>query len=232
MEGDRMNKYVMMLVTLLIVMQGCVSIESKHKTVEVKEVEQELHQAVQANDIARVKGMLKTASLDEPNQDGDTPLLVAVKNNHIEISQLLIDAGANINYQNHQQDSPYLYAGAEGRTEILRYMLQHATPDEQVFNRYGGNALIPAAEKGHLNNVRLLLEESNTDIDHQNNFGYTALIEAIALTDGSKRYQDIVRVLLVQGANQQLKDNNNKTALDYAKERNYSEMIALLQYYQ
>ena len=28
-------------------------------------------------------------------------------------------------------------------------MLKHATPDLNKHNRYGGNALIPAAEKGH-----------------------------------------------------------------------------------
>lgn len=73
------------------------------------------------------------------------------------------------------------------------------------------------AEKGHLENVKLLLEKSKSDVNHQNNFGYTVLIEAVALTDGSKIYQDLIRVLLENGANPNLKDNYGKTALDYAQ---------------
>lgn len=73
--------------------------------------------------------------------------MIAVHNNQIELAKKLIDAGANVNIQDKIADSPYLYAGAEGRTEILAYMLSHSEPDQSIVNRFGGNALIPAAEK-------------------------------------------------------------------------------------
>ena len=117
----------------------------------------------------------------------------------------------------------------EGKTEILKYIIEHAEPNQQIVNRYGGNALIPAAEKGHLNNVKLLLEDGKIDIDHQNNFGYTALIEAVALTDGSEVYQQIVQELVSYNANKELRDNSGKTALDYAKEKDYTAMIKLVE---
>lgn len=93
----------------------------------------------------------------------------------------------------------------------------------------GGNALIPAAEKGHLENVRLLLADGNVDINHQNNYGYTALIEAVALRDGSKIYQDIVKELLAYDADKKLRDNYGKSAEDYAKELGYQAMLDELQ---
>ncbi|MEG0439253.1 MAG: ankyrin repeat domain-containing protein, partial [Solibacillus sp.] len=71
--------------------------------------------------------------------------------------------------------------------------------------------------------------DGKMDMDHQNNFGYTALIEAVALTDGSKVYQQIVQELLAYNANKELRDNNGMTALDYAKERGYTEMIEQLE---
>jgi len=108
-------------------------------------------------------------------------------------------------------------------------MIEHAEPNQNIVNRYGGNALIPAAEKGHLNNVKLLLLDGKADIDHQNNFGYTALIEAVALTDGSVLYQQIVQELLAHNANKELRDNSGKTALDYAKEKGYTKMIEMLE---
>lgn len=192
-----------------------------------------LLKAVSENDEGLVRSILADSDypIDEMNDKGETALLIAVHNNSIEISKMLIDHKADINKQDKISDSPYLYAGAQGRTEILKYMLEHSSPDESVFNRFGGNALIPAAEKGHLENVKLLLEKSKSDIDHQNNFGYTALIEAVALTNGSETYQDIIRVLLENGANPHLKDNSGKTALDYAQELNYVEMENILQEY-
>ena len=51
--------------------------------------------------------------------------------------------------QNSRLDSPYLLAGAEGRLEILRLTLLHGA-DLKSTNRYGGTALIPACERGHV----------------------------------------------------------------------------------
>lgn len=156
------------------------------------------------------------ATVNEINNKKETPLLIATHENDIEIAKLLIDAHADINQQDAIQDSAYLYVGAQVKTEILRYMMEHAKPNQQVRNRFCGNALIPAAEKGQL------------DIDHQNDYGYTALIEAVALTDGSKVYQEIVQELVDVGANQNLRDRYGKTALDYAKEQGYRKMIEIL----
>lgn len=168
------------------------------------------------------------SDINERNAQGESPLLIATHENNVALAQLLIDNGADVNLQDHIQDSPYLYAAAQGKTEILRCILQHSKPNQKVYNRFGGNALIPAAEKGHLENVKMLLEDGQVDIDHQNNYGYTALIEAVALRDGSAHYQEIVKTLLQYKANTELRDNNNLTALDYAKQLGYSGMINLL----
>ena len=187
--------------------------------------------AVEQNDSKQVKEILTDPNyeIDESNQQQETPLLIATHNNYIDIAKALIDHGADVNQQDAISDSPYLYAGAQGKTEILRYMLAHSQPDQSKVNRFGGNALIPAAEKGHLDNVRLLLADGSADIDHQNNYGYTALIEAVALRDGSPLYQEIVAELLKYGADTTLRDNSGRTAADYARELGYSEMLALLE---
>ena len=189
-----------------------------------------LIQAVSEGNFDQTKEILNSPvySIDEVNEKSETPLLIAVYQNQIPIAKLLIDAGANINQQDVIQDSPYLYAGAQGRTEILAYMLTHATPDQSVYNRFGGNAMIPAAEKGHLDNVKLLLADKRVAIDHQNKFGYTALIEAVGLRDGSQIYQEIVAELLRNGANSSLRDNSGRTALDYANQLGYGNIAQML----
>lgn len=75
----------------------------------------------------------------------------------------------------------------------------------------------------------LLLEAGSTEINHQNNFGYTALIEAVALTDGSQIYLEIVQELLKYQADKTLRDHAGKTAEDYAKELGYNHILAELQ---
>lgn len=190
-----------------------------------------LIQAVENNDIEKVRGILQDTSypIDETNDKKETPLLIATHENYIEVAKLLIEAGADINQQDSIQDSAYLYAGAQGKTEILVYMIEHAEPNQQIVNRFGGNALIPAAEKGHLNNVKLLLKDGKVAINHQNNFGYTALIEAVALRDGSEVYQQIVQELLIYNADKELRDESGMTALDYAKEKGYTNLIKMLE---
>lgn len=209
--------------------------ETSTQKEETKEMEVfeagSLIQAVMNNDIEFTKRILedKTYNINEVNQQNESALLIATHNNFVEIAKVLIDHGADVNQQDNIQDSPYLYAGAQGKTEILAYMLKNSQPNQQIYNRFGGNTIIPAAEKGHLDTVKLLLEDGTVDINHQNNYGYTALIEAIALTDGSKVYQDIVAELLKYGADKNLKDNYGKTATDYARELGYGNILKMLE---
>jgi len=222
-----MNRFIGLVASILLLLTGC----SQEGEKNVKKYSGELIQAVENNDIEKVQEILKDTlyPINEMNNEKETPLLIATHDNNIEVAKLLIKAGADINQQDSIQDSAYLYAGAQGKTEILKYMIEHAEPNQNIVNRYGGNSLIPAAEKGHLNNVKLLLEDGKIDIDHQNNFGYTALIEAVALTDGSEVYQQIVQELVIYNANKELRDNSGKTALDYAKENGYTTMIKILE---
>jgi ankyrin repeat protein len=98
--------------------------------------------------------------------------LVAVHENHIAIAETLIRSGADVNARDDIDDSPYYFAGAEGRLEILR-MTVAAGADLNSVNRYGGTALIPAAHHGHVETVKYLLS-TDIDIDHINYPGWTA----------------------------------------------------------
>lgn len=207
------------------------SIMQSQEAGSMDEGSESLIEAVSSNNFASVTAILanKPDSINELNNKGETPLLIAVHENNLEIAKKLIDAGADVNKQDSIQDSPYLFAGAEGRTEILAYMLAHSEPNQAITNRFGGNALIPAAEKGHLENVKLLLADGHAKINHQNNYGYTALIEAIALRDGSQVYQDIVAELLKYGADPNIVDHYGKSAKDYANELGYGNISKMLQ---
>ena len=100
-------------------------------------------------------------------------------------------------------------------------------PDLTSTNRYGGTALIPACERGHVENARTLIE-AGVNVDHINKLGWTALLEAIILSDGGARHVEIVKLLVEAGADVNLADGEGVTPLAHARQRGYSEIAAIL----
>lgn len=165
--------------------------------------------------------------LEVRNAQQQTPLMAAVYQGHTDLALLLIQAGADVNAQDAIANSPFLYAGAEGMLAIVREALNHGA-DFTVLNRYGGTALIPAAEKGHLDVVKLLAHTPNYPINHINRLGWTALMEAVILGDGSPTQIEIVRTLLEAGADASIPDKNGISALHHAEARGFADMASLL----
>jgi ankyrin repeat protein len=139
----------------------------------------------------------------------------------------LVDAGADVDIRDNRLDNVFLYAGAEGLLDILR-IANEAGADPALNNRFGGIALIPASERGHVEVVRYLLAESDVDVDHVNRLGWTALLEAIILSDGGPAHQEIVGMLLEAGADPDLADAEGVAPLAHARSRGYDAIAALL----
>lgn len=178
-----------------------------------------LHDAVTTGDIAAVRHTVGRADIEARDRQGRTALLLATHANHVEIARLLIEAGADVNAKDGSKDTPFLYAGAEGRDEILKLILATGRAKLNDTNRYGGIALIPAAHHGHPTTVRILLD-AGLDIDYINNLGWTALLEAVILGDGGPIYQEIVGMLVDAGAGQ-IADRDGVTPLEHARRRGF-----------
>ena len=168
------------------------------------------------------------AAINSRDSHGQTALLFAVQRNDLALALELIQRGADINAQAMNHDTPWLQAGALGRTEMLAAMLDTGKVDYTIRNRYGGNALIPACERGHVETVRLLLDRSKIDVDHINNLGWTALLEAVILSDGGPRHIEIVRMLLAAGADPNVADKDGESPLQHARDRRYDAIAALI----
>ena len=114
----------------------------------IANADKQLHSAAAENDVQGIREALAAGAKTETRDgDGRTPLMAAVYHNHINAAKLLIENGANVNAQDKILNSPFLYAGASGFTEIVK-MCMKAGADYKVYNRYGGSALIPACEHG------------------------------------------------------------------------------------
>lgn len=175
--------------------------------------------AVRGGDLSQIRTALPTADLEARDERGRTALLIATQANSVDIARVLIEGGADVNAKDGMKDTPFLYAGAEGRDEILKLILAAGKAKLDDTNRYGGTALIPAAHHGHPRTVSILLE-AGLDVDHINNLGWTALLEAVILGDGGPIYQEIVGLLMDAGA-RQIPDRDGVTPLEHARGRGF-----------
>jgi len=168
------------------------------------------------------------AAINAANEAGETPLLIAVQNNRLDVFKILLERGANINAQARNMDTPWLLAGARGRTPMIELMLP-LNPDLTLRNRFGGSSLIPACHYGHVETVRLLLARSKIAIDQINNLGWTCLLEAVILGDGGKAHQEIVRMVLAAGANSSLADREGVSPLQHARRMRQTAIVRILE---
>ncbi|UKS27051.1 ankyrin repeat domain-containing protein [Paenibacillus sp. HWE-109] len=158
---------------------------------------------------------------------GRTPILAATHGNKVETVKALIEAGADINLQDHKRDNPLLYAGAQGMLEIVQLMID-AGADPAITNRYGGTALIPASEHGYIEVVKELLSRSKINVNHINNLGWTALMEAIILSNGKEKQQQVIQVLIAYGADVTIPDKDGVTPLEHARAHHFTAIERLL----
>lgn len=167
------------------------------------------------------------ADLDIRDAQGRSPLLLAVAGNHVAVAKALLAAGASINAQAANRDTPWLLAGAAGRAEIVAAMIP-LKPDLTIRNRYGGNALIPACERAHVETVKLLLT-SGIDLNHVNDLGWTCLLEIVILGDGGPRHQEVAKLVLDAGADPSLADKDGVSPLAHARQRGQRAVAALIE---
>lgn len=219
-----MMKALSFLLVLLVTGVSCHSTTGNLNT----EGMQDILSLVRKNDVPGVKLALERgAAINTVDESKRSLLLIATNNRHTEMAELLVKYGADVNQQADNLDSPFLYAGASGQTELVRLFLSHGARFD-VFNRYYGTALIPACERGHVETVRLLVETTGYPIDHVNRLGWTALMEAIVLGDGSESYQEIVRLLKTAGADLNIPDHDGVTPLQHARSRGFNAIVDIL----
>jgi ankyrin repeat protein len=103
-----------------------------------------------------------------------------------------------------------------------------AGADVHSTDSYNGTGLIRAADRGHVEIIRELLK-TNIRVNHINKIGWTALHEAVILGDGGKRHTEVARLLVGAGADVNLPDKDGVTPLAHAKNRNFTDIIKILE---
>lgn len=121
-------------------------------------------------------GLDAGCDVDGINEDGMSPLFLASFMNRTEISSLLIQRGANIDFR-FQQMTPLMLAAQEGHVDVARILLD-AGADVNASSDQGMTSLMIAIRDGHVPFVELLLTY-RVDLEAKTQNGSDAMDVAI-----------------------------------------------------
>jgi ankyrin repeat protein len=188
-----------------------------------------LHKAAHAGDVAAIARLLGDGA-DSQARDGNgrTPLHVAAFASHEAAVAALAAGGADVNALDADRYDMVTIAVAADDLDMLKAALAAGNDPGLTTSRYDGTALIAAAHLGHAEVVKTLID-AGAPLDHVNNLGWTALIEAVILGDGGPRHQQTVLHLVSAGADKTIADRNGLTPADHARARGYTAIMVILE---
>ena len=187
-----------------------------------------LHAAAHKGDVARIEQLAAAgARVNERDSHGRTPLHVATFAGQREAIRALVKAGADLGLLENDRYDAVTIAAVANDEETLRVLLSLGASARLTTSRYDGTALIAAAHLGHSGVVRQLIA-AGAPLDHVNNLGWTALLEAVVLGSGGLPHQQVVQLLVEHGADVNIGDRNGVTPLGHARARGFREIEVIL----
>ncbi len=187
-----------------------------------------LHRAAHENDIAAIKALVaEGANLDKRDRTGRTAAHVAAFASNDAALTALAEAGADMNAFEFQDYDVVTIAAVANDPEMVSLAIKLGNRADLITSPFEGTALIAASHLGHHEVVRRLVA-GGAPLDHVNNLGWTALMEAVILGDGGPNHVATVKALLDAGANPIITDKKGASPLHYATARRYVDIADLL----
>lgn len=203
--------------------------DNPYEDLSKRELDRRLIAAARDDDVTTARRLIEAgADIEARDANRRTPLLLAATADNAAVARLLVDMGADPDALDNRNDSAWLVTGVNGSVRMAK-IIAAAKPDYGVLNRFGGTSLIPASERGHADYVAWVVENTPMKIDHVNDLGWTALLEAVILGEGSERWQRIVRTLLDAGADASIADKDGVTPLQHARKQGQTEIVKIIE---
>lgn len=228
-----MQKRYRFFISVMLVIAYCLSfaVPAAAQTAPSKKMTENyrgLHKAAHEGDVSTIHALIaKGANLEARDQRGRTAVHVAVFAAQHAALRALAKAGADLNALENQAYDIVTIAAVKNDLALVDFALSLGAKPGNVTSPYDGTALIAAAHLGHHEVVERLIA-AGAPLNHVNNLGWTALIEAVVLGDGGSDHIATVRTLVAAGADQSIADRQGVTPLAHAQKHGFTEIVALL----
>ncbi|XP_039571520.1 kinase D-interacting substrate of 220 kDa [Passer montanus] len=178
---------------------------------------------VEEGNVPALKALLeKCRDVDERNENGQTPLMLAAEQGNLEIVQELLKKGANCNLEDADNWTALISAAKEGHAAIVAELLNYNVSLEHR-DLGGWTALMWASYKGRTEVAKLLLEKgANPNITGMQYSVYPIIWAA------GRGHSDIVHLLLQHGAKVNCSDKYGTTPLVWAARKGHLECVKYL----
>ena len=174
------------------------------------------------NEAALVALALRGFDLNTRNERGDHALHVALREDSIKaVNFLLSQRSVKVESRNAQGESPLMIAAIKGQLEPAKLLIQRGAE----VNKTGWTPLHYAASRAEpdsLDMVRLMLQH-HAYIDAESPNKSTPLMLA-----SHYGHADVVRLLLQEGADPSLRNEQGLTAVDFARRAGRDDMADLV----
>jgi uncharacterized protein len=170
----KFNRLVLAIVTLLFINTSCTSDgqKSASKSADTKAPEMDILTAVVSNDINVLKQHIAAGTnINEKDPfGGSSPLISAAVFGKPDAARILLDAGADVNFQNNDGSTALHTAAFFCRPEIVQMLLEKGA-DKSIKNKYNATAyesvVIPFAEmKGTYEMMEKMLGPMGLKLDY------------------------------------------------------------------
>jgi len=145
--------------------------------------------AVENGDLESLKKLVSGgANVEAKSNFGNTPLICASINGHLEIVKYLIEEhNANVEAKDNYGYTPLIWASVYGSLEIMKYLIEECNANVEVKNKYGETPLIRASELSRLEIVKCLIE---------NGANYEELLERLEERGNNERREQLEKIIL------------------------------------
>jgi ankyrin repeat protein len=155
-----------------------------------------MHDVARRGDVEALKQSLdQGASLEQPNQTGETLLISAALAGQSAVAEVLIARGANVIARNHKGLTPLHAAAYAGHVNVAALLIDSGADVNDSENRLITTPLHLAAEENRLAVVELLIAKGAA-VEAEEMNGYTAITQA-----GWREHWEVVVALKRAGAN-------------------------------
>ena len=199
-----------------------------------------------------------THPINQVDKTGRSAISWAAENGSLQSLKILLrHPDSDPNLKDDTGRSPLLWAASNGQTEVVSFLCRNNIVDKSSVNVDGRNAISMACQGGHRDTVRTLIKYGCPGVDQADADGWAPLAWAlfnrslptvetligsgevkINRRDNNGRsalwyaasygYLDIVRLLLLEGADAEVIDNRDQTAIGIAKMNGHIEIVEVL----